>query len=247
MKRTLRWLGGVYPERWRMRYQKEFEALIEQSTPKWQDLGDVLRGGLGMQMKQGRLVLWALAFGLAGATVAGAVVFFMRGGYQSEALVRLEVPYSTVSLAAEERKRELIDRVLTPANLLSAMKTSGIPAAATEAESIRRMREAIQIEKAYRDIDSPHRSTLAIRFEGPDRYIAQRVTQNFVNRVIEENFRAHVEGTPLQAELVRPASLPKARRGPSLWPNAGIAFAECLQIGLIVLLLIRRKRPLTYT
>jgi hypothetical protein len=200
-----------------------------------------------MQLKQGNLVLWALAFGLVGATVAGAVVFSMRGEYQSEALLRLQVPYSAINLAAEEQKQKLIERVFAPASLLSVMKTFGIPPPATEEESIQKMREAIQIRPAYPDIEGPHESTLAIRFESPDRYVAQKVTQDFVARVIDENFRSTGERAPMIAELVRPASLPKTRRGPSLWPSVSIAFVECLQLGLIMLLVLRRKGAVAYT
>src|SRR5262249_348706 len=157
---------------------EELDALIEQSAPKRSDLWDVLRGGLGMQIKQGNLVLWALVFGFAGVVITGAAVFVMRGQYVSEALVRLQTPPGPILPVDDERK--LVERVLASQNLLTVMKTFGVAQGSNEEESIRRMREAIQIQPAYHDRDM---SVLSIRFANPDRNIAQRVAQDLVARV----------------------------------------------------------------
>jgi hypothetical protein len=42
MKRMLKLLARLYPAEWRRRYGAEYEALLEEKTPRVRDLFDVL-------------------------------------------------------------------------------------------------------------------------------------------------------------------------------------------------------------
>lgn len=50
MRRALCLAARLYPARWRTRYGREFEALIEDVEPGWRYGWDVLLGAMEMQM-----------------------------------------------------------------------------------------------------------------------------------------------------------------------------------------------------
>jgi hypothetical protein len=51
MKRLAIYLAGLYPQRWRKRYGREFEALLEEANLTWSDLCDIVVGALRMRFK----------------------------------------------------------------------------------------------------------------------------------------------------------------------------------------------------
>ena len=51
MKRVARNLAGLYPREWRLRYGKEFDALLEDTNLTLRDLLDVIAGALRMQWR----------------------------------------------------------------------------------------------------------------------------------------------------------------------------------------------------
>ena len=52
MKRLIRFLARLYPTRWRERYGEEFDALLEDSLPRWRDAWDVARLGVGLAARR---------------------------------------------------------------------------------------------------------------------------------------------------------------------------------------------------
>ena len=51
MKRLARHLARLYPRPWRVRYGREFEALLEDANLTWRDLGDVIAEALRMRLR----------------------------------------------------------------------------------------------------------------------------------------------------------------------------------------------------
>jgi hypothetical protein len=74
MRTLLQWAARLYPPVWRERYGGEFDSLLDDVNPRWTDVADVCRGGLEMQLLRGRTALVVIAFGIAGAILAGAAV-----------------------------------------------------------------------------------------------------------------------------------------------------------------------------
>ena len=72
MRRLLHLVARLYPASWRARYGDEFHAVLDDVTPRWWDVLDVLRGGLTMRLVRSRMPVMAVAFGLAGACVVWA-------------------------------------------------------------------------------------------------------------------------------------------------------------------------------
>jgi hypothetical protein len=91
MKRVIRSIVRLYPARWRDRYRSEFDALLEDMSPGWRDLFDVLKGALTMRMSMASLGRSVAAFGVVGALLAGAFSFTLRDRYRSVALVEMSM------------------------------------------------------------------------------------------------------------------------------------------------------------
>ncbi len=83
-------------------------------------------------------------------------------------------------------------------------------------------------------------SAIGVKFDYPDRFVAQRVTQDLVGRLIEANVTPNSRA---MFELVDPPTLAQAPVAPNLRSQAAIGlFAGSLAGMLIFAILIRRKR-----
>jgi hypothetical protein len=110
MKRLFRLAVLLYPSWWRQRYASEFEALLEDVTPGWYDLFDVITGALAMQIKT--LGMIPVVCALAGA-IAGAIVTLRTPEvFASSATIRLKAP----DIADAEELRVSVDKALRSAN-----------------------------------------------------------------------------------------------------------------------------------
>jgi hypothetical protein len=77
----------LYPARWRARYGREFEALLDQLEPDWRAALDVFCGAMTMQIQRpGILIVMCAALGGA---LAGAVSLRLPDTYSSSAILRL--------------------------------------------------------------------------------------------------------------------------------------------------------------
>lgn len=88
MKRILQFVVRLYPAPWRDRYVSEFEALLEDLSPNWWDVLDVLKGALVMQIRS--LGVIAASFAFLGGLVAGLVSLGIPPTYSSSAVLRLQ-------------------------------------------------------------------------------------------------------------------------------------------------------------
>jgi hypothetical protein len=90
MRRVLRSFVALYPRAWRDRYRAEFEALLEDISPTWRMLFDVLAGAIKMQLKT--LNAWKIvaACAVAGVLVAAGYSLTVPNRYVSTAIVRLD-------------------------------------------------------------------------------------------------------------------------------------------------------------
>jgi hypothetical protein len=84
MKRVLKLLAKLYPSAWRRRYGSEYEALLEERTPRAQDAIDVFWGAIKMQLTSWSFVRIVLPCALAGVLVAMAISFAVPPHYSSE-------------------------------------------------------------------------------------------------------------------------------------------------------------------
>src|SRR5690242_3287778 len=89
MKRLIAWGIWLYPHRWRQRYAREFVALIEDSRPRANDLWDVIKGAMLMQLTVGSVPKIIAGFTLAGLVAAGAWTLSQPHRYVSTSVLKL--------------------------------------------------------------------------------------------------------------------------------------------------------------
>ena len=87
MKRLLRWAAHLYPARWREHYGEEFDALLEDSTPRVADLLNILGGAMAAQWKTNAKL--AAVSTVAGALIAFAIGFTIPDQFVSQTTFRL--------------------------------------------------------------------------------------------------------------------------------------------------------------
>ena len=87
MKRLLRAAVRLYPGRWRQRYGRELEALLEDLEPDMAALVDVCRGAVDMHL---RTISLPLIAALAGAVIGAAIIMWTPTVYASSATMRLK-------------------------------------------------------------------------------------------------------------------------------------------------------------
>ena len=90
MRRALHFLILLYPKQWRNRYKAEFEALLDDVSPTWRTLFDVLGGAVKMQFKIWTPWKMIAAFGLVGVIAALAVTLTIPAQYVSQAVIKVE-------------------------------------------------------------------------------------------------------------------------------------------------------------
>jgi hypothetical protein len=84
MRRLLKLLARLYPSTWRNRYAAEYEALLDDATPRPQDTFNVLWGAIKMQLTSRSFIRIVLPCTIAGALIAAAISFTMPPRYVSQ-------------------------------------------------------------------------------------------------------------------------------------------------------------------
>ena len=92
MRRILKFLARLYPSDWRTRYGVEYEALLEDRTPRVGDVFDVFWGALKMQMTAWSFVRIVLPCCVAGVIVAVAVSLAIPAHYVSQTIFTAIMP-----------------------------------------------------------------------------------------------------------------------------------------------------------
>jgi uncharacterized protein involved in exopolysaccharide biosynthesis len=208
MKSVIRWLARLYPASWRGRYGNEFDALLEDVRPNLRDSLDVLTGALKMQMTASGFGKIAALFGLAGALLGAAASFAMPVGYDSQAVVRLRGKDANAAFV-----HDLAQRVLTRDALTKEIQTNGMYASERSSKPIEDiveiMKGKIVIEKiVIKPSVQRDENIFVVRFRDADRFLAQRVVQDLVGRLIDENLRSR-PGWSATVDLLDPPSLPQ--------------------------------------
>ena len=222
----MKFLIKLYPARWRHRYAKELEALLEDSGSR--DAWDLFRGAMEIQMKTwsfGRVVTLC---GIAGVVFAAAVAFSMPYRYQSTATLKIVPDLDGLT--------SVTDAAFTPQALSDIIRRERLYAGAPPDDGIDLMRRAIRIEPA-----AP--SLVRVSFAGEDPVQAQRVSQELVGRIVTANLNPSANPNGLTVQLVIPADLPKKQFERKRYGLAGLGLPVGLVLGVGLALLLRRRAP----
>jgi hypothetical protein len=95
MKHVVRLLTRLYPATWRARYGEEFEALLEDTSPGWTAIFDLLKGAIRMQLSVPAFPKLAFLLSMAGLLIGLAVSFGAEPRYVSTAAMQFSAPVLT--------------------------------------------------------------------------------------------------------------------------------------------------------
>jgi hypothetical protein len=107
MRIAARW----YPVWWRRRYGSEFDALLDDMTPRWRDVGDVWAGAVTMQIKTLGI---PVALALVGATTGAVVAMRAPQLYASSATIQFTNANAAGNAAPLAKLRHSLDTALDP-------------------------------------------------------------------------------------------------------------------------------------
>jgi len=257
MKRVIRAAAWLYPRRWRERYGSEFEALIEDARVDWRSLLDVVKGAAKMQFSRWGFGRIAVVTMFAGAVIAAVIAYRIPNEYESRVTLRVSAIQRTGQMqfmpeadpvtnqhlgeVTVRRAIESVERFDSLSRIINNFDLYDERWSAPSAEVIERMKRAIVV------LPSPgHDPTFTLRFEYPNRYISQRVTQELVSRMIDANLRLAMadadSGFSAQMRILDPPTLPQLPSGPSRLKITGEGLLAGLCGGILLGLVVRMRR-----
>ena len=164
----MRLAARLYPRPWRERYGAEFDALLEDSTPRAGDLADIVMGAAIMQTKMWNSY-WrvALAAGVAGALLAGAASLAIKNRYRSNATLLLK----SSGMSQDELRRvgtQMNQAVMSRDSLIDVIRSPELGLYGKE-------RQTIPLEDIANNMQKDVEVAVLRRVRGSDRAIAMRV------------------------------------------------------------------------
>jgi hypothetical protein len=255
MKPLLKLLARLYPSSWHRRYGAEFEALLEDSTPRIRDLCDVFLGALKMQMTTWNFTRITLAACLTGTLAAVALSFAIPQHYISHTLITvnppgdaLATPESIVStksampsylinLMPDVLNHDSLSRIIERLNLYPRERAN-MPLDAV----ITKMQKNIYVKPAK----GTNLSAFIVQFDYTDPHLAQQVNEELVSLFMSANL-AYAQAHPhLTFRVMDAPELPQRPAGLNRIQVGAIGLLIGLPTGLILALVIRlRHKPLT--
>ena len=239
MKRLLRLAARVYPAAWRDRYGVEFQALLDETAPRWRDIVDVLNGGLQMRFRSAHPALTVVAFSLVGALGAGATAFNAAHRFASTGTmnVRPALPSTAAETEwLEDRMPRLARDAFTPGALTAIIQKhrlySSERAQASTNDLIDRMRGDIRVQLISR-------SAVQVSFASADARQAQEVAGDLMSRLVDANFEAGL------GSIVQITGLPGAPRASVSPRRVAAAGVGGLGGGALLGMLISMRRRRT--
>jgi hypothetical protein len=256
MKPLLKLLARLYPSNWHRRYGAEFEALLEDSTPRIRDLCDVFFGALKMQMTTWNFTRITLAACLIGTLVAVAISFAIPPHYISHTLIivtptgddlaipeslagtKSALPSYLINLKPDVLNRDSLSRIIKRLNLYPRERAN-MPLDAV----ITKMQSNVYVKPIE---GQGGLSAFFVQFDYPDPYLAQKVNGELVSLFMSANL-AYAQSHPhLVFRAMYAPELPQKPARPNRIVMGVIGLLLGLTAGLILAVVIRlRHKPLT--
>jgi hypothetical protein len=248
-KKWIRLAARLYPSHWRRRYETEFQALLDDASPRWRDVLDVFWGAVKMQIAFWNPRNITVACGLAGLIMAGSASLALPNIYVSRAVLRVGFPTATDPAGQADRMSLLTAEVFSRHSLAEIIQRPNLnlyPRAREHKpieDVIESMKEKdIKVEMLTR---GPSGMTFILSFVYPDRQIAQGVTQALVTKLVDANFQQALHRQALtNMDLLDPASLPQSPTAPNRQTIAILGLVVGL-LGGLTFAWFRRRRAKT--
>src|SRR5262245_60102031 len=188
MKRWLHLAARLYPAVWRARYGVEFQALVDETTPMWRDIVDVLNGGLQMRLRRAHPALTAAAIGVVGALASAAIAFNTAARFASRGTMNVRpAGPSTVSEPAslENVVQKLTRDAFTGDALMDVIARHDLyreRGQLSKDSVIERMRGDIGIQLISQ-------SVFQVSFDADDARQAREVANDLMTQLVQSNLK----------------------------------------------------------
>ena len=222
MKRLLRVAARLYPRAWRDRYGEEFDVLIDDVTPHWRHVLNIVGGALIMQIS--RVAFVPVAAAVAGSIIGAVVSVAMPPVYASSSWVLVQ----TSGTAADTGERG--QRIMT--------------AIGAVLEKTAFDKDAISVTLRGEPGSDP--VLLEVSGSAGSARAAQQTTEQAMGALIEANFLGeHRERTAgVQFRAVQPANLPTTAQRDTT-RNSAVGAGLGLLVGGVVALVAHYRRRVT--
>jgi hypothetical protein len=252
MKPVITLLMHLYPKTWRARYGEEFEALIEDSPPRWSTIFDLLKGALQMQLSMPNFPRLAVILSGVGMLVGFGISFLVTPRYTSMAEMALSVSPRTSPSAQRPDPAlhfsQMQDEVLSRTSLSGIIQnpTLDLYKASRVHTPLEDVIAAMQRDIDIRPVDRPGSSRAGwlpfrITFTYADPHKSQHAVQAFLMKFQDMNLERHVSGINL--EVVDPPSLPERATYPSRIVFTATGFGAGLTLAILMVVFRRRVPP----
>ena len=187
----------LYPRKWRERYGREFDALLEDTPATFASLIDVASGGLVMRVRMSHPAAMPLVLGLAGALMAGLAAFALPAKFEAHGTIEVT---TTAGTYVDTRVPALFTAAMTRTFAAGEVSPTEIGVTLTS--------NAREVQVTYATGD-PHR--------------ARDVVQRVIRGVVEANLRDAMAGSPpMTVRVQAPVGLPRTPLRPQLaWLTVG--------------------------
>ena len=194
MKRILKLLARLYPSTWRTRYDAEYDALLDDATPRPQDAFNILWGATKMQLTSRSFVKIVLPCAIGGALIAAAISFAIQPRYSSQTRITVTESAPVTGDNLKKTLSTLRDSALNRDFLaLEIQRYNLYPrerASMPLNEVVDKMLQNIEVRplqtspaKALPSGDE-HTSAFAVYFIYPDPHLAQQVDGDLIMKFV---------------------------------------------------------------
>ena len=226
MRRLMHLAAWLYPRRWRARYGAELHSLIDDLSPGWADVVDLMRGGMGMRISTSNVGVMAVAVGLVGAGAAGGAAFVAPPQFESRGTI--------AATGVGDHDAAALGRDLQAA-------LSAAAEAAFGGEEVPRAHIAVTRTSAP--------TAIQVSYLDPDPRRAQELTQRLMTGTIEANLR--LAGQPAadpragtQLRIVDVANLPARPSRRNLGWMVSLGFGGGAILGAVIGVWRRRRKTM---
>ncbi|HWE48258.1 MAG TPA: hypothetical protein VG273_00610 [Bryobacteraceae bacterium] len=205
MRRVAKLVIRLYPRQWRARYGEEFETLIEDSSPGWRAMLDLLKEAIRMQMHVPAFPKLAAILSMTGLAVGFALSLLITPVYMSTAEMQLSPAFAGSSAVGPDVVQRLVEQALSRTSLSMIIQDPRLDIYNSERAHmptenvIERMRRDVRIE-----MRPPGNGNVRFRilFSYRDPQKARATVQALVDRFINVNLEMGVN-TDQQLESYR--------------------------------------------
>jgi uncharacterized protein involved in exopolysaccharide biosynthesis len=180
MKRAMRLALLLYPRAWRIRYQAEFEALLDQLEPGWWQFTDVLKGALVMRIRSLRSAKTVLAAALIGCLLAFAGSFAIPKKYIATSVLTIQGTPETAQAA--RAINQLAERSLNRQSLIKVIADLSLYQDLRLRLPLEDVIETMRKDVRFASAGTPH--AFQVSFVSQDQREAKAVTEALMRRLV---------------------------------------------------------------